>query len=66
MYGIMGVGLVVVAVGCWWMYSYVTAKIATLCPKCGGELDVDAEKYRHVVVYTCQACGETYEKLRNS
>ena len=37
----------------------------TFCPKCGGEMTPNAQKYRYTIEWTCGECGETFEQLRN-
>jgi rubredoxin len=35
-----------------------------LCPKCGGQLDMDEYTYKHTLLWTCRICEHTYETLR--
>jgi len=36
-----------------------------LCPKCGGELESDANHYRYTVLHTCKDCGASFETPRS-
>jgi len=33
------------------------------CERCGGDLTPDAHRYKGVVVWDCQDCGDTFETL---
>lgn len=44
---------------------YDSRRPKTYCPKCGGEMLPDAQKYRYTIEWTCCECGDTFEQLRN-
>lgn len=65
---IMAVGFLLLAliVGAAWVLGRVLNlnKNVRLCERCGGTLTPDAYRYKGVIVWDCEDCGDTFETLR--